>query len=79
MIKSLTINDFRALQNIQKIILGKQVTIIGGQNGTGKSTVLALLGHSSERKETNIFGKPYRTQFQEIIKASPLCDNDNNH
>lgn len=41
-ILSMHINKFRGLQN-QNIQIGKNLTLISGRNGTGKSTILGLL------------------------------------
>ena len=77
MLKHMQINDFRVLKNIS-VTLGKQITVIAGQNGTGKSTILSIIAHSSETKDTNIFGRPYRSQFSEMIKQSLKSDTKNN-
>ncbi|MDN5302393.1 MAG: hypothetical protein PWQ60_1907 [Thermoanaerobacteraceae bacterium] len=71
-INRLNIHDFRCFQNIN-FKLGKYITVIAGQNATGKSTILGLLGHCAELKKKD--GKPilknqFRTEFSEIIKAS---------
>lgn len=73
MIHSIQINDFRIFKN-QNIKFGKYVTAIAGKNGLGKSTILALVGNSCELKEKNIFGKNFRTEFNEIFKAHPDYD-----
>ena len=45
MFKNLTIEDWRQFKNIN-IDLGDEVTIITGENGTGKTTLLNFLnGH----------------------------------
>lgn len=77
MLKYMFIDDFRVLQNIP-ITMGQQITIIAGQNGTGKSTILSIIAHSSEVKDKNIFGRPYRSQFSEMIKQSYKSDTKNN-
>ena len=78
MIKNINIIDFRNLQNIN-IQLGKVVTVIAGQNGTGKSTILALLGHAAEHKTVALLGKKFGTEYKEIIKSSFSHDRENNH
>lgn len=71
---SITINDFRALQN-QSFKLGKYVTMLAGWNATGKSTVLALLANSTELKEKSRYGgRVFRAQFDEILKGNEQFD-----
>lgn len=75
-IKSIDIHDFRCFKNVS-IKLGSKVTVIAGHNATGKSTILALLGHCAELKVSAgrpILQKQFRTEFSEIIKASPEFD-----
>lgn len=76
MIQYIKINKFRIFNNIS-FKLGKYVTAIAGQNATGKSTLLGLLGNCGEVKKSK--GKPvlknaFRTEFSEIFKASPKYD-----
>lgn len=73
MIHSIQINDFRIFKD-KNIKFGKYITAIAGKNGLGKSTILALVGNSCELKEKNIFGKNFRTEFNEIFKAHPDYD-----
>lgn len=75
-INKLFIHNFRCFKNIS-FKLGKFITVIAGQNATGKSTILGLLGHCAEMKKKD--GKPilknqFRTEFSEIIKASRKFD-----
>lgn len=70
--------DFRQLKNID-IQMGRYFTVFAGQNATGKSTLLALLAHSSELKDLTLLGKPFRAPFQEMIKASQRTDLKNEH
>lgn len=77
MIKHIQIKDFRVLKDVS-VTLGKQITVIAGQNGTGKSTILSIIAHSSETKDINIFGRPYRAPFSEMIKQSFKSDTRNN-
>jgi len=77
-IHSLEIEKFRLFNN-QSFNLGKRITIIAGQNATGKSTLLGLLGNMVESKATNIFDKKYRTEFSEIFKGSNEFDKTGEH
>jgi len=75
-ILSLTINNFRLFKE-QTFYLGKYMTIFSGTNAVGKSTLLGILGNSSELKVRE--GKPiiqnqFRTEFSEIFKMSRVYD-----
>mgnify|MGYP003682320235 CR=1 FL=1 len=48
-ITNLQITKFRHLNDIN-VVLGNRLTAIAGQNGTGKSTILGLLGHVCKEK-----------------------------
>lgn len=76
MFKELKLNDFRLFKN-QTITLGKYITVLAGRNSTGKSTILGLLGNSSEIKKnqgTTYNGKQFRAEFSEIFKGSNAFD-----
>lgn len=76
MIKNLYLDDFRIF-NKQNICLGKTLTAIAGQNATGKSTLLSILGNSCEikvRQGKTITDKQFQTEFSEIMKGSKLHD-----
>lgn len=76
MIKNIEISNFRNLHDIS-IPIAPQVTAICGLNATGKSTLLALLGHSAELKRKDgktIFNTAFRTEFSEIIKGDKDFD-----
>lgn len=85
-IKSLKIERFRHLKKIE-MHFGNRVTAIAGQNGTGKSSVLGLVGHvfsfrdeKSLIKHKTIDSKPFETQFSEIFKFSyPKYDKPGEH
>lgn len=78
-ITSLVIRKFRLFDN-QSFPLGRYLTVFAGTNSVGKSTLLGLIGNSSELKVKD--GKPliqnqFRTEFSEIFKMSkehdPTC------
>ncbi len=85
-IKKLRIEKFRHLSNMN-ISFGKLITAIAGQNGTGKSSVLGLVGHifSFREKDNTILyktidGRPFETQFSEIFRFSyPNNDQTGEH
>lgn len=70
----LYIDSFRQFEDCE-IILGKKLTAIAGNNGTGKSTILGLLANSSElRGQKTYMGKPFRGEFSELFSGSPEHD-----
>ena len=74
MVKYLEIEKFRLFKN-KKIRFGKKITILAGQNATGKSTILGLVGSSCEFKEKSlVFNKQFKAKFEELFKASPEKD-----
>lgn len=81
-------NKFRKLSNIS-IPIAPRLTIIGGHNGIGKSTILALLAHPSGltnrpvkgkaltysiTANTSYFDKTFQANFNEIIHIDPQRD-----
>ena len=69
----LSLGNFR-LFNGAEIYIGKRLTAIAGNNGTGKSTILGLLANSSAlKKKKSLLDKPYRGEFSELFSA------DKNH
>ena len=91
MIKKLDIHDFRLFKD-KTFILGKNITVISGHNATGKSTILALLGHCAQYSgsEKPIVASQFRTEYEEIFNFSipyditskkhmtfTICDYDN--
>ena len=70
------INKFRLFRNTD-FILGKYITVFSGTNAVGKSTLLGILGNSSELKVKYgrpILQKQFRTEFSEIFKMSQNYD-----
>ena len=47
MFKELYLDNFRIFKD-QKIVIYDTITAVAGQNATGKSTVLGILGNSCE-------------------------------
>ena len=74
-IKNLHISDFRGLKNLD-IKLGHYTTAISGHNATGKSTLLALLGHCAELPPSYkpILKANFQCEWNEIIKTSAKYD-----
>ena len=82
LLKKMKIEKFRAFKDID-IPLGNILTIIAGQNGTGKSTLLGMLGQPfrcdlpTELKD--FFGISAKTEFSDIFKFSPEKDIPGEH
>lgn len=78
MFHRLHLNDFRIFKD-QVINFGDTITAIAGHNATGKSTVLGVLGNSSELKGkfgTTITDKQFKTEFSELFKGSKKHDKE---
>lgn len=70
----LNLGDFR-LFNGAEVYIGKRLTAIAGNNGTGKSTILGLLANSSAlKKKRSLLDKPYRGEFSELFSADKEHD-----
>lgn len=70
----LSLGDFR-LFNGAEIYIGKRMTAIAGNNGTGKSTILGLLANSSALKgKRSLLDRPYRGEFSELFSAEKEHD-----
>jgi predicted ATPase len=79
-IKELNIVKFRHLDNILNIKIGEKLTIIAGGNGTGKSSLLGLIGHVFSFRNNGAVAMnpfcetPLETQFSEVFRFSPAHD-----
>ena len=81
-ITHLNITKFRHLENLSDIRLGEKITIIAGENGTGKSSLLGLIGHifTYDRKtKKTIDNQLFETQFSEVFRFSPTKDVGGEH
>lgn len=70
-ISGIKINKFRRFEDVN-IELGKYLTCISGQNGVGKSQILALLGNSGQiptAMGTNLEERAFRADWAEIVKG----------
>ena len=85
-INSIDVKKFRGFQNLA-FQLGTALTVISGQNGTQKTTLLGMLSQpfSLSDKQHIMFGeKPlsggnYRSSFAEKFKLSEVFDTAKNH
>lgn len=76
MFKDIRIKDFRLFKE-QKIILGRQITVLCGRNSTGKSTILGMLANSGELKKkdgTTYTNRAFKAEFSELFKGSREYD-----
>lgn len=78
-LESLEIKRFRSFKPMT-IPLGRYVTVISGQNGTGKSTLLGMLGQPFGLDDTkDVFGRSMRAKFTDMFKLSPDHDIPGEH
>jgi AAA15 family ATPase/GTPase len=71
-IKKVEIENFRHLNNLN-FNLGKHITVIAGGNGTGKTSILGLIGHIFKYGITyqTIVKQRFETKFSEVFRFSP--------
>lgn len=72
-ILGIRIRCFRSFRD-QSLILGENLTVLSGRNGTMKTSLMGLLAHpfSSDAKDT--FGAELKTPLQEVFRLSPQFD-----
>ena len=70
-IKKLTIEKFRHMEDVE-IEFGDRLTVISGQNGTGKSTILGMIGQvfDYKGKERTKNNRKFATKYSEIFRFS---------
>ncbi|MDD5269933.1 MAG: AAA family ATPase [Candidatus Omnitrophica bacterium] len=79
-ITEIDVVNFRHLKGLKNIKIGERLTVIAGGNGTGKSSLLGLIGHVFTWRDPmkavyrTIDNKPYETQFSEVFRFSPEKD-----
>lgn len=81
MINKLQIKEFRKLSNVE-IDIGDKVTVIAGQNGTCKSSILGLIGHvfNFDSKHRTVFDRSFTTKYSEVFSFSyPKYDKAKKH
>lgn len=84
-IEKIHIKHFRGFEDVG-FNLGSQITIISGQNGTQKTTLLGLLSqpfslvkHPLMADESPLCGGNYKSSFSEKFKLSPVYDKVGSH
>lgn len=75
-ISKLELHDYRAFQKKCSIELGKNITVIAGMNGIGKSTILAVLTNVGElgKNYKTLNGKRFRGNFPDLIMYDEKFD-----
>ena len=77
-VSELEVQGFRAFQGKKTALkLTRGVNCIAGHNGTGKSTILAILGNCGELKKAaghHINGSQFRGEYSEIVKYDESTD-----
>lgn len=70
-IDSIYIEKFRTLVG-RTVVLGKNITLISGKNGTMKSSILGLIAHpfSSPNDAKDVFGKSLKTDMRNVFRMS---------
>ncbi len=79
-INAISIERFRHLENVS-FKIGKRLTIISGGNGTGKTSILGLIGHifTYPKSEKTLFNHSFETQFSEVFRFSEKFDKGGEH
>ncbi len=74
-IDSIYIEKFRTLAD-RTVVLGKNITLISGKNGTMKSSILGLIAHpfSSPNSAKDVFGKSLKTDMRNVFRMSLAKD-----
>ncbi len=63
------IEKFRSFENV-KFKLGRQITLISGQNGSGKSNLLSLIASASGLSKKSTLGSNFQPDFNEFFAIS---------
>lgn len=75
--KKLLVNDFRRFKN-EEIEFGELLTVIAGQNGTGKSSLLGWIAQSCSTSLSNktLTNERFKSQYSEIFR---FCEKNDYH
>ncbi|GAB4156539.1 MAG: AAA family ATPase [Winogradskyella sp.] len=79
-IKKLHIKNFRHI-NEQTIVFGKRLTVISGQNGTGKSSVLGWVAQLCDFKAKNkrLNDEYFKEDYSNVFMFCPINDYKNSY
>lgn len=67
------IQNFRNFRNI-KFSLGKGITLISGQNGSGKSNLLSLIASASGLSQKSELGSNFQPEFYDFFSIDEFED-----
>jgi AAA15 family ATPase/GTPase len=76
-ISRIEINNFRHLNSIN-FDFGKIITVIAGSNGTGKTSLLGIIGHIFKfgNSPKNLFNERFETKYSSVFRFSYIHDID---
>ena len=79
-LKGINITKFRHLQSID-FTFGKVLTVIAGGNGTGKTSLLGMIGHAFKFGTTTLtlFNQRFETRYSEVFRFSDAHDSAGNY
>ncbi len=74
-IRKIRIDCFRHLEDIE-FSFGETITIIAGGNGTGKTSLLGIIGHLFTYGSTpkSLIGDRFENKFSKVFRFSPVKD-----
>lgn len=72
-ILGIRIKCFRSLKE-QSLILGENVTVLSGRNGTMKTSLMGLLAHPFSSEAKDAFGTDLKTPLHQVFRLSPEFD-----
>lgn len=64
--KELVLENFRSFKDV-KIPLGKNITVVSGVNGVGKSNILSLIASGSGINKKSILGSKFQPEFYDFF------------
>jgi len=74
-IAGIVISKFRSFAK-QKVVLGSQVTLLVGRNGTMKTSLMGLIAHPFSSTSKDAFGRELKTTLQQVFRFSEVYDTD---
>jgi hypothetical protein len=79
-ISKVEITGFRHLNNLS-FDLGKTLTVIAGGNGTGKTSMLGMIGHIFKYGSVphNLFNERFETKYSSVFRFSSTHDSGNQY
>lgn len=72
----MTIENFRNFKTIN-FSLGRQITLISGQNGSGKSNLLSLIASSCGKNQKSELGSNFQPDFNDFFAIDESEDYEN--